>query len=258
MIDKSSAVPLYVQIQNDITASIRSEQLKPNAQIPSESKLASSYGVSRMTVRKAIDYLVSKGIIFRKPGKGTFVSDGIVNYRLSTIMSFSSTLSSLGHSITTRVLNQEIIPATPEIISKLGLQQRSQVVFIRRLRIVEEKPAAIHISYLHYPEFAPILEVDLSINSLLRTVESIGALTLTYSRDTVQASVVTNEEARLLGVPDCSPVLIVEGVAFTMNGSPVRLTKAIYRGDLFRLSSINSIETGSSLETTITKDRRVQ
>ena len=257
MVDKNSAVPLYVQIQNEITEAIKSEQLKPNAQIPSESEIAASYGVSRMTVRKAIDYLVSKGALFRKPGKGTFVSDGILNFRFSTIMSFSSTLRSSGHSVTTRVLNQEIIPASPIIVSKLGLHRSSQVVFIRRLRIVEDKPAAIHISYLGYPEFAPILEVDLSTNSLLRTVESIGALTLSYSRDTVIADIVTNEEAHLLDVPDCSPVLIVEGVAYTMTGSPIRLTKAIYRGDLFKLSSINSIETGNLLETTITQDSSV-
>lgn len=253
MIDKASAVPLYIQIQNDITDAISSGDLLPKSQIPSEFELAESYNVSRMTVRKALDHLVTKGVLFRKQGKGTFVTDRTVNYGLSTIMSFSSTLRSAGFTVTTRILNQEIVPAPPNIISKLTLQPKSQVVFIRRLRFVEEKPSAIHISYLSYPRFAPIFDVDLSKHSLLKTVETIGGLTLSYSRDTVQANASNSEESELLGVPLKSPILVVEGVAYTISGTPVRYTKAIYRGDMFKLNSFNSLESSNALVTTLPK-----
>jgi GntR family transcriptional regulator len=253
MIDKGSAVPLYIQIQNDITDAISSGELLPKSQIPSEFELAGFYNVSRMTVRKALDHLVSKGALFRKQGKGTFVTDRTVNYGLSTIMSFSSTLRSAGFTVTTRILNQEVVPAPSKIISKLTLQPKSQVVFIKRLRFVEGEPSAIHISYLSYPQFAPILDVDLSKYSLLKTVETIGGLTLSYSRDTVQANASNLDESELLGVPLKSPVLVVEGVAYTTSGTSVRYTKAIYRGDIFKLNSFNTLESGNSLITTLPK-----
>lgn len=250
MVDKTSSVPLYIQIQDMLYEQIRSGQLYSGARVPSELELTAQYGVSRMTARKALDGLVNKGILFRKQGKGTFVADGVMSYGLSTMLSFSGTLRALGHEVSTKVLHQGIIPAPPAVAAKLNLRPHSEVVIVRRLRFLDGKPAAIHTSFMDSRIYAPILAVDLSTESLLASIEQVCGTRVSYSKDSVQATLSNPEDAVLLEIPEASPVLEVEGVAFTENGQPTRLTIAIYRGDLFRLVVTNTGDQGTSFKIT--------
>jgi len=248
MVDKNSAVPLYLQIQDVLYGQIRAGELVPGTQIPSELELANLYSVSRMTARRALDGLVSRGIVFRKQGKGTFVAENIMSYGLSTMLSFSGTLRARGHEVTTRVLRQEVIPAPQSLVQALELPLSSQVIDIRRLRYIDGKPAAIHTSYMDYRVYATILDVDLTTESLLAAIERISGTSMAYSRDSVRATFASVEDAALLEMPESSPVLEVEGVTFSESGRPSRLTLAVYRGDLFRLVVTNADGRATSLK----------
>ena len=240
MIDHASPTPFYTQIQDALLEQIRSGTLAPGVRIPSETKLADQFSVSRMTARKAIDGLVSRGLLFRQQGKGTFVAQHVVSYNLSTLLSFSATMRALGYAVTTQVLNQEVIPATAAVAERLQLAPGTPVVLVRRLRLVDNQPAAIHSSFLDGATFAPILQVDLSTSSLLTSIEEILPTPVTYTRDSVEAGLVEPGERALLQIAAGSPVLNVEGVAHTANGQPVRFTRAVYRSDMFRLVVTNS------------------
>lgn len=246
-INKKSSIPIYIQIQELIIKQIQDGTFPVGTRVPSEKELARVYNISRMTARKVLDGLVSRGLLYRQPGKGTYVSDSFMTYRLSTLFSFSKTLGEQGYSVSTIVLDQTVIPVPALIASKLGLSSDKKVVYIRRLRIVNERPAAIHVSYLPHPEFAQLLELDLSTNSLLHAIEAVGRLRVVCSLDSVSAESASFEEAEKLDIPSGSPVLVVKGVAYSERGSPVRYTHAIYRGDLFRLEIANSVERGISL-----------
>lgn len=250
MVDKISPVPLYIQIQDMLYEQIRSGQLESGSRVPSEPELAAEYEVSRMTARKAIDGLVNKGFLFRRQGKGTYVADGALPYNLSTMLSFSGTLRSRGYEVTTKVLYQDIIPASAAVAERLHLGPNSQVVLIRRLRYLNGQPAAIHTAFLDSMIFAPILQIDLSANSLLDAIKQISGIRVAYTKDSVQATLVGPEDMSLLDIPEGSPVLEVDGVAFTENGQPTRLAKAIYRSDLFKLVVTNTGSQGTSLKIT--------
>lgn len=240
MIDKSSSVPLYVQIQDALYEQIRGGNLGPGSKAPSELEIAARYNVSRMTARKALEGLVSHGVLYRQRGKGTFVAEQVVFYGLSTMLSFSRTLQTLGYEVTTKVLNQDVIPASTDVAEKLNLRPNSKVVLVRRLRHLDSKPVAIHTSIMDFKVYAPILQVDLGRESLLAAIERACGTRVAYSKDSVSATLVSSEDMGLLEIPVGSPVLDVEGVAFTENGQPTRYTKAIYRSDVFRLAVTNS------------------
>ncbi len=240
MVSKESAISLYIQIQDVLFEQIRQGVLQPGSQVPSEQELATTFSVSRMTARKALDGLINKGLLYRQQGKGTFVANDVMTYGLSTMLSFSRTLQARGHTVTTRVLNQEVIPASPTVIGKLNLRSGSDVVLIRRLRIVDGKPIAIHSSFMDHRLYAPILQADLSTASLIETIERLCGVRVAYSKDTVQAAVVNVEDAPLLDIAAGSPVLEVDGVTYTENGQPTRYNRAVYRGDCVRLGVTNT------------------
>ena len=247
MIDKNSSVPLYVQVQNRLMKGIESGEYVPGAQVPSELEIASEYGISRMTARKALENLVNKGILYRRKGKGTYVADSMVSYGLSTMLSFSRTLRARGYDVVTHVLAVDVIPASLEVINRLQLAVDSKVIVIRRLRMIEGIPAAIHTAFLEHALFAPILERDLSKQSLLDAVQSISGMQVAYTKDIVQADLLAPEEARLLEVEAGRPALRVEGVAYTAETHPTRYSRAIYRGDMFKFEVSNGAELASTL-----------
>lgn len=250
MIDHTSAIPLYTQIQDRLFEQIRGGELSPGERVPSELELAEQFSVSRMTARKALDGLVSQGLLFRHQGKGTFVAQNVVSYNLSTILSFSATMRALGHEVMTQVLSQDVIPASEAVAEKLSLQPGVSVVLIRRLRLLDGHPAAIHTSFLDYTLFAPILQVDLSIHSLLTSIERILPTPVSYSKDSVQAALVEPADRSLLQIAGDTPVLNVEGVAYTANGQPIRFTRAVYRSDMFRLIVTNTGAQNATLHVT--------
>lgn len=242
LIDRTSAEPLYLQIQNRLVEQIRAGEFKPGEQVPSELEIAARYSVSRMTGRKALDELVSRGLLFRRKGKGTFVADSLMSYSLSTMLSFSKNFRARGYHVVTKVLLIDVIPPPADLVEKLQLHFNTQVIVIRRLRFVEGKPAAIHTSFLEYRAFAPLLDMDLSSASLLDAIENISGIRIAYTRDSVCAASSSLEDADLLRIEMGSPVLRVEGIAYSANSWPIRLTRAVYRGDLFRLEVLNTTE----------------
>lgn len=236
-LEQHSPIPLYLQIEQRIGRAIHVGDLAPMSKVSSELELASTFGVSRMTARKAVDRLVAEGLLFRRQGKGTFVAQPKIAHGLSTQLSFGRAMSALGLRLSTSVLQQAMAPAPDEVADALQIMPGASTVYIRRLRIVEGEPAAIHISYLP-GGYGAILDVDLS-GSLTNAMAAVGAR-VEHSRDTVEAVLASPGEANELSIGTGSPLLLIEGVAFSA-GSPVRYTKALYRGDRFKFSVDTSL-----------------
>ncbi len=225
MVDKSSSVPLYLQIQNHLVEQIHQGDFPPGAQVPSELELSSQLNVSRMTARKALDALVSKGILYRRKGKGTYVADGVVSYNLTTMYSFSRTLQARGYHIDTRVLVMDTIVGPPDVISSLNLEPGSRVVVVRRLRMIDSKPAAIHTAYLDHRIYAPLLQVNLSTHSLLDAMQGISGVSVSYTSDSLQADLANGEEARLLVLQDGSVLCVRHHEAASVRAGKIRRSR---------------------------------
>jgi GntR family transcriptional regulator len=238
---RASPVPLYIQIEEELRGQIMSGELGPLAQIASETELADRFGVSRMTARKALDRLVGDGMLFRQPGKGTFVAPSKMSHLPTQGLSFSAAMRAQGLTCRTRVLEAGLVRAPSSVARALGLPAGGQVVFMRRLRIVEEVPSAIHLSYLP-GRLSSLLDGDLTA-SLADQMAAVGAR-VERSEDQVEAVLATGEDARLLGLQPGAPLVFVHGVAFSSSNEPVRYTEALYPGDrwTFRVETTRSAD----------------
>lgn len=231
MVVRESPIPLYIQIEEELRGGIRSGELEPLAQVPSEAELSDRFGVSRMTARKALDRLVGDGLIFRQPGKGTFVAPPKIAHGPSQSLSFSAAMRAQKIPFETRVLEAGLVRAPSNIAAALALPTDGAVVFMRRLRLVLGEPAALHVSYLP-ARYSLLLEADLT-GSLSELMASVGAR-IESTRDTIEGVVARGDEARVLGVPVGTPLILIQGVARSSTLDPLRYTEALYRGDRWR------------------------
>jgi GntR family transcriptional regulator len=243
MVVRASPIPLYLQIEEELRDQIESGRLGPLAQVPSESELADTFGVSRMTARKALERLVGDGMLFRQPGKGTFVAPLKLAHGASQGLSFSAAMRAQGLRCATHVLEAGLVRAPSNVARTLGLPVGAQAVAMRRLRIVEDVPVAIHMSYLP-AGLSSLLDADLS-GSLSELMASVGAR-VERSEDTVEAVLATGDEAELLHVSQGAPLVFIRGTAYAATNEPVRFTEALYPGERWRFR----------LDTTRQKDLR--
>lgn len=247
MIDKASREPLYRQIQRSVYEDVQSGVMEPGDRIPSEHDLVARYGVSRTTIRKSLEELVSRGVLVRQPGKGTFVSDNLVKQGFSTMLSFSRTLQRLGYRVDTKILHIEVIPGSRYVCGQLKTPPGSDVLLSRRLRFVNGKPVAIHTTYLENELFKDVRTYDLTRESLLEVMDRSYSNHTVTSKDTVHADLASREECRLFRVDGPLPVHRLEAVTFDHRGKPTSFTRAAYRGDTFVVSFVNTLDHAYSL-----------
>ncbi|GGE15840.1 hypothetical protein GCM10011571_16830 [Marinithermofilum abyssi] len=142
MIDKSSPVPIYYQLEEHIKSQIEKGELKPGDCLPSEREYSEKYGISRMTVRQAINNLVSDGYLIRQKGKGTFVSERKFEQKLSELTSFTEDMKARGLKPDSKLLQFEIIPSDDAIATQLSIKRHDPVYQIRRIRLADGVPMA--------------------------------------------------------------------------------------------------------------------
>lgn len=245
MVAPDSPIPLYLQIEEELRGQVESGELGPNVRVPSEAELSEKFGVSRMTARKALDRLVADGLLFRRAGKGTFVALPKIAHGPSQLLSFSAAMNAQGVRHDTRVLDAGMVTAPTNIARELGLPPGAQTVFVRRLRLVEGEPGAIHMSYMP-ARFAGILGGDLT-GSLTELLTAVGGRVAT-TNDTVECVLASEQDASILGVRVGAPLVFIRGIAYTVDGEPVRHSEALYRADRFRFR----------IDTTGTQDLRLE
>jgi GntR family transcriptional regulator len=228
---RNSHIPLFLQVEGEIRGLLDDGQLQELDQVPSENELTKRFHVSRMTVRKALDRLVSDGMLFRKPGKGTFVSPAKILHQPSQAVSFSMAMRERGLEVSTIVLTAAVTPAPHHVSRALRLTSGDAVTFVRRLRLVEGLPVAVHQSYLP-SRLASVLAYDLS-GSLTELLENLGAKVTTVE-DTLVAARADLENGQLLGVEEGTPLIHISGIAYGQDLQPIRYSEAYYRGDRFQ------------------------
>jgi len=234
-LDRGSAQPLYLQLEILLRKQIEAGLLSPGERVSSEHELSSDHGISRMTARRALDTLVMEGLLFRRPGKGTYVSDK-VQWPGATIFSFSTAMASQGLAVITRVVELTLASPTASVARDLGVGAGEQIVRMTRLRLVEGEPVALHTSYMGREYYPAILRADLVTTPLNQTMEAISGRRFVNSRDSIEVTLAQPEEAELLHVARGAPLLLVRGLVFSDRGRVERATKSLFRGDRFRFT----------------------
>jgi GntR family transcriptional regulator len=220
--------PLYQQLQRALREAIADNRLAADEALPPERDLAEEFGVSRITVRKALDALVGEGLLTRRQGAGTFVA-GRVEKSFSKLSSFSEDMISRGRRPESVWLSRSSGSATPEESLTLGLSPGAPVYRFNRIRYADGSPMALEYSTV--PGFCLPSENAVG-ESLYESLDQHGARPV-RALQRLRAVLFTAERARLLGVPDGSPGLFIERRSFLRDGRPVELTQSYYRGDAY-------------------------
>ena len=238
-LDRSSPVPLYLQIKGWMLDQIRSGRWPQRFKLPAEEDLAPAIGVSRGTLRKAIAELVREGVLDQIHGKGTFVTAGGIEQPLAQRLSaFSELLEERGIAYSTRVLHQGLEEPAARVASLLRLDPGERVVHLARVRLVEGRPVAYMENYVP-AGLAPGLErVDFTRHGLFRTLEQDYGLRLAWGQRTFEALGAEGAVARHLDLPEGAPLFYIQQVVYLEDGRPVEYSDVWLRGDRFRLSAV--------------------
>jgi len=227
-LEDQGRAPLYQQLQRALREAITENRLAADEALPPERDLAGEFGVSRITVRKALDALVSEGLLTRRQGAGTFVA-ARVEKSFSKLSSFTEDMISRGRRPESVWLSRSAGAVTPEESLTLGLSPGSQVYRFNRIRYADGSPMALEYSTV--PGFCLPSETAVE-ESLYDALDKYGARPA-RALQRLRAVLFTAERARLLGVPDGSPGLLIERRGFLRDGRPVEFTQSYYRGDAY-------------------------
>ena len=224
-----SFIPLYYQLKEILLEKIESGEWPEECMIPSENALQKTYGVSRATVRRTIELLSNEGFFEKKRGKGTMVKKPMIEEKLPVLKSFTEEMA--GMNATKRVMSAEYIDPPPKIKEVLALFPDEQVLYLKRLMIVDGSPLGILHSYIP-ARYKLSLEEDYS-KSLYKIFEDYGIL-LKEADQSIEASMSTKEAVLLLGLNSSFPTLVIKRIAYSIDGDPVEYVKGVYHGDRYR------------------------
>ncbi|MEU4562141.1 GntR family transcriptional regulator [Actinoplanes sp. NPDC023936] len=229
-------VPRYFRIEQALRARIA--QSRPHDPLPSEPELAREFGVSRMTARAAVTQLVNDGLVYRAPGRGTFVAVPAGPRRADNLIRLSEEIRKQGRKPSARVLLAELRPPTAVEATRLRLRD-GDVVAIHRVRLADDEPIAFERAI--YPgALAALLDVDVS-GSVHEAIVGLGR-TPTRGTATLTAQPATEEDARELGVPVGAALLVEERLILDELGRPLELSESRYAGERYRLDVAFGVE----------------
>lgn len=231
-IDRSSPVPIYFQISRRLEEAVDSGELAPGEQLPNEVEFAGSLGISRPTMRQALDHLVEKGMLTRKRGVGTRVCDAQVRRRVA-LTSLHDDLAAAGRQPQTRVLRLDPARQDRRAARALGVPTDETLVYCERLRLADGRPLAILRNWLP-GRFNDITAADLETGGLYRLLgERNGRPAVARQRITAQPASATH--ARLLGTKPHAPLISMQRTAFDAAGRSVEFAEHLYRADLYAI-----------------------
>lgn len=221
-------------IKNYLLNRIRSGELQPNDCIESEIDLAAKFNVSRMTARNAIEELSSRGYFYRRRGKGTFVRENS-NQTERTFYSLSETLALKGQIVRNVVVDYFIDIPDVEIIKQLKVRKSEPILYLQRLRIVDDLPYAFEDSAYVSSIFGECNEAILQ-ESIYEHLEKKRKVRIVLSNQEIESVSADITLSKWLAVPVGTPLLKVTTVAITRNGTAFEYTKTYYRSDRFKIS----------------------
>ena len=202
---------LHLQVSNSIREKIYGREWKPGQKLPSEHALCDRYSVSRGTVRRALSSLVEEGLIYQRQGKGSFVSECALSHPAGVRpLSFAESLRRQGKNFRTDIITKEILAATPEIANNLGVEVKSPVLHMVRVRSADGEALICQDSYSNLLECPGLQDCDFTRVSLFDAVQQTSQRPINRAEIRYSARMAGQVIAGLLGVEPVSPMLVLE------------------------------------------------
>lgn len=236
-IDKGSVIPVYYQLAKLFEKQIFEGRLKPGEVLPPENELAAKYGISRMTVRRAISELVLAGLVYTQKGVGTFVSKPKLDNVVFEINDFHEEIKKRNMKPSTRLLGVKIVKADQKLAKHLEIQVGTSCLNFRVVLSADDEPLVYENKYVVYSKQKPILEQELRDPSLSNLASVHSDHLPAVSKKVLHASVTTELEARHLGVAINTPVFVVEQTVYDSEKKPMGWGTSVFRADRYKLTS---------------------
>lgn len=235
-IERNSYEPAYAQLAKILRRSMAAGILRPGDQLPSESQLCEHYGVSPMTVRRAINTLVDQGIVSAEQGRGTFVRPIAMREAIFHLKELHDLFSDTERTIVD-VLETRIVKADERIARKLAIAIGQRTIYFRRILRRDGLPKLYHREYLVYDPNRPIVEAELEVTALRRLFNGTGETILKRGDISLEATLLTDEEAHLLQATQPTAAFCFEHLFYDFDDKPISWGWFIGLADFLRFTT---------------------
>lgn len=234
-VDRKSLTPAYLQLKNQLESLITSGKLGRGEALPSERHLAAVLGLSRMTVRRALEGLVESGLIEPRRGAGTFVRSPGLDQQIERLSSFTDEVARAGYEAGSTVITIEQFPAGELVARSLDLEPGTVILRLLRLRTLDGEPFELQDAYLP-PRYLPLSIVNITQSgSLYDVLDTQFCARPLRAVQTVGARLATQTESRYLKLPRDVPVLSKQRITYGLDERPIEFVLCSARSDKFRL-----------------------
>jgi GntR family transcriptional regulator len=225
---------LHRRIREELRERILRGTLRPHDRVPSESELMAQYGVSRVTVRQALGDLQGAHMIFKVPGKGSFVAQAKPFQELGRLQGFAEAMSGRGHDTFNRLVQLQTVPATERVAHRLQLPAGAPVTEVQRVRFLDRQPVSFDVTWLPPRLGERLVREELATRDIFLILEDDLATPLGHADLAIDAVPAEAHVASLLDIAPGSPVLRIERLTHDRDGRPVDYEHLHCRSDIFQ------------------------
>jgi GntR family transcriptional regulator len=230
----NTGAPLYAKVESVLAGEIMDGSVAIGDQLPTEDELILRFGVSRITVRRAIQNLVSRGLAETLRGKGTFVAMRQITQELTELTGFVEDMQTLGRKPTARLIDKKVVIADKTVASQLALTRGERVMRILRVRLADGVPVSLDETYLPLEIGEKIITNNLKVEPIFSLLEKKYNIPLIEAEYKLEAVAADAGISSALKVKSGSPLFRIERTSYTTDGRPVDYERLYYRGDRVR------------------------
>ena len=235
-INRDSYEPAYAQLVRFLRQQISSGQFRPGDQLPSEAAIRSQYGVSPMTVRRAINILLDQGLVTTVQGRGTFVKGLELGSSTFDLDELQNLFRDKKHS-KVQLLKTRIVPASENVAQAMAIPAGARVIYIQRLLLRKDDPILCHEEYLICDPLRPIVEAEMDVTSLHGLFSGSGETDIKRGLLVIRSALLDEESAGLLHAKPLTPAFRLEHTFFDFNNQPVSFGYFICSSDKLKFSA---------------------
>lgn len=239
LLNRTSYVPKYQQIVDQVSNYINSGRVSPGQLFWSEGEVASSLGVSKMTVRQAYRELRREGLLIIEKGRRPVIGHGRVGKDFQELRGFTEEMARRGMKASSKILEAGPVEPNAEIAKALELADGDKVCRIRRLRYADNDLVGLETTHFPSRKFPGLDRQNLETRSIYEVLESLYGVSIDWSHEEIEAIPASREEAKLLHVPPKSPLFSMRRTVYDGEGVPVEFGISHFRGDWYRATVIS-------------------
>jgi GntR family transcriptional regulator len=228
------AATLHERVSHSLHARILDGTYPPGSRLPTEHELCETYGVSRITIRQALERLRQEGWVDKIHGQGTFVQRSRAVQHIDALQSFSEAMAPLGHRVSNRVASVRVVTANRALAKRLKLRAQSDATEIQRVRMLDGAAVSFEVTYAAQEIGAQLLAADLERRDIFHVIEQDCGIRIGHADLSIRSMPASDAVACALEVAQGSPLLEIDRLVYDRDGAPVLFESLNYRGDSFQ------------------------